>query len=638
MRNKRRDTNLPKPLPVQPEELAVLEPRQKLTVAEWALEKRILSKKTSRYDGHWSHDYTPFGVEIMEALSDAVTREVWVKKSVQGGGTSFAENFIGQTVDEDPCPMGIVQPTENDVKKFLRTRLKPMFQAMPSLRKHLPDGDIENFRTGQETELDNMFLFIMWSGSTAAMASVSLRKIVLDEVAKYKKEIGGEVGAIEGARDRLTTFYQISKLYALSTPAIAGDVFDIEYSDTDQRENWIQCVFCKQRHIPRWEYVEMEKDSLRQFLDPKDYLCGDCARYVCPVCGKKWTEKQRWNAAELGKWAPRDCKVDSRGRIIGKIFSNPRRGYHISSFLVYPGFITMTRLAYLWAKADIAWKAGYKEPKQNFINKRCGESWEEKETITDEKIVINHIGNYRPEIIPHGAQMLTAGVDVHDDHFWIIVLGWGYLSEVWSIFERRIETGDTRELNNYNILRDYLNTCWPLKESTEKTGHLYRIAIDCNYRKEVVLDFCRQCTELPIIPVRGDDSVKGSHRAVNEAGIKRFDLNVKRLKDKLYRLLYESKIPGPGYFHLHQETDEETIKQLTSEEVRTVYAKGKKPWKGWLTKPDKRDNHLWDCVVYAMFAAEIAGATMLRDPTQKKAAPKRAQIERKGTRKIRTKY
>lgn len=381
----------------------------------------------------------------------------------------------------------------------------------------------------------------------------------------------------------------------------------------------------------------MEKDSLRQFLSPKDYLQGDCAHYICPLCGKKWTEKLRWEAAESGIWAP-DCKVESDGRIIGKVFSNPRRGYHISAFLTYPGFVTMTRLAYEWAKADIAWKAGYKEPKQNFINKRCGESWEEKEIVTDESIVLSHVGNYRPEIVPMGAQMLTAGIDVHDDHVWLIVLGWGYLSEVWSILETRIETGDTRELNNYNVLRQYLSSYWPLKEEPQKMRWLYKIAIDCNYRKEVVLDFCRQCTELPIIPVRGDDTVKGSHRAVNEGGIKRFDLNVNRLKDKLYRMLYESKTPGSGYFHLHQDTSEETIKQLSSEEIRTIYSKGKKPKKGWLPKTENKDNHLWDCTVYATFAAEIAGATMLRDPAQIKPAPKREQIQKEGTRRIRTKY
>lgn len=151
---------------------------------------------------------------------------------------------------------------------------------------------------------------------------------------------------------------------------------------------------------------------------------------------------------------------------------------------------------------------------------------------------------------------------------------------------------------------------------------LYKIAIDCNYRKEVVLDFCRQCTELPIIPVRGDDSVKGSHRAAPEGGIKRFDLNVNRLKDKLYRMLYESKTPGPGYFHLHQDTTEEIIKQLTSEEVRTIYSKSKKPKKGWLPKVESKDNHLWDCAVYATFAAEIAGATMLRKFKQEILQPK----------------
>ena len=630
-----------RPLPVQQAELDILRPRPRLSVDQWALQRRILSKKTSKIAGPWSHEYVPFAVEIMQALSDNTVREVWLKKNVQGAGTSIGENFIGQTVDEDPCPMGVVFPTESSLKKFVRTRLKQLFSSTPSLIRHLPAGDIEKFRTGQETELDNMFLFLMWAGSAAEMASVSLCRIILDEVAKYKGEVGGEAGAIESARDRVTTFPDRSKIFALSTPILAGDIFDIEYSDTDQREYWVRCPLCGQRHVPAWEYVRLDKDSAGGLLRPRDYLQGDCAHYVCPVCEKKWTEMQRWQASQAGVWAPQDCRVDGAGKITGKIFSNPKRGYHASAFMVYPGFMTMARLAYEWARADIAWKAGYRQPKQSFYNKRCGLEWQEKEAVTEESVITAHIGEYLQEIVPAGVQMLTAGVDVHDDHFWLLVVGWGWLSECWSIYEARIESGDTRELNNYDCLRQQLAVYWPLKDNPDEMMGLARIAIDCNYRKEVVLDFCRQCTELPIVPVRGDDSVKGSHRAGDEGGLKRFDLNVNRLKDKLYRLFYESKTPGAGFFHLHKDTSAEVIRHLTSEEKKTVYKKGKRPRKGWMPKAEGAPNHLWDCAVYATFAAELAGATMLRDPVKAAAAAaaaKKMVTERMGARKIRTKY
>jgi len=639
--DQRLTTKLPKPLPLQPEELEVLSPRTKLSVSEWAEQKRILPKKTSKISGPWRNELAPYAAEIMNALSDVMTREVWVKKSAQSAGTAIGENWLGQTIDEDPAPMAIVMPTENDVKKMMRTRIRPMFQSTPTLLKHLSGNDINNLRIGQETELDNMFLYIMWAGSASAMASVSLQKMMLDEAAKYKEETGGEAGAVDLARDRLTTYSTTSKLYAPSTPVLTGDAHDVEYSDTDQREYWVQCVHCKQRYIHRWEpaYVKLEKDSARNLLSPKDYLYGDCAHWTCPECGKRLTEKQRWEGVEAGKWAPRDCKVDSDGRIIGKVFSNPRKGYHISSFLVYPGFITANQLAYEWARADIAWKAGYKRPKQNFINSRCGDSWEEREKVTDEKIVIAHIGSYEPEVIPEGVQMLTAGVDVQMDHFWLMVLGWGYLSEVWTIYEARIDTGDTLELGNYEILRHYLNATWPVKDKSEVMGRLSKIGIDYNYRKETVMDFCRQCTELPIIPVGGDDSVKARvYRVADERGLKRYDLNVNNLKNRLYYLLFESKKPGPGYFHLHKETSEEVIKHLTSEERRIVYPKNsKKPKNKWVPKTEKAANHLWDCAIYAMFAAEIAGATMLRDPAMIKPRPKQ-EIKKEGIRKIRTKY
>ncbi len=636
MSNSQTNSALPKPLPIQPEEAEILMPRKGRTVSQWAVAERVLTKKTTYYAGPWSHDILPFGVEIMDSLSDVGTREVWVRACAQSGKTDIGLNFTGHTIDEAPAPMLQVMPTENDVKKRFRTRIKPMFEATPSLLKHLPNGDINRLRIGQETELDNMFLYLAWAGSAAALADLSIAKMILDEVAKYKDAVGAEAGSVDLARERLTTWYAISKLYAPSTPILTGDDHDREYKGTDQREWWIKCPYCNQRHIPDWQYVELDKDSARQLLSPKDYTKGNCARYICPECEKRWTEENRWIAASAGRWAPQDCKVDPDGRIIGKVFSNPRRGYQISSFIIYPGFMTIARLAKQWAEAQIAKKAGNIKPLQNFINSRLGQPWEQREKETDETKLALHISSYEPEIVPHGAQILTAGLDVQIDHVWYIVIGWGWLSELWQVDEGRLETGDTSILSNLDIVADYLSQQWPMAEDGDQFLGLRKAAIDCGYRPDVVKNFCRKYQNLPLIPVRGSPTVMARiYKAVKEPDGKmiRYDLNVNAIKDTLWQIMFESTEPGPGYFHLHGKTSKQVLAHLTGEEqIKESKGrnKGKIVWKPKTKSGQSTPVHLWDSLVYAHFAGAISGATMLRDPSKprKKLQRKIGQVNR----------
>jgi len=616
---------LPRPLPIQVEELEVLSPRDKRSISQWATDERVLSAKTTNIAGRWSNEYVPFAVQIMDWLCDATTREVWLQKCAQSSGSEIGLNFFGHAVEEDPMPFGIIMPKEKEANKRMRVRFRPLFESMPSLLHHLPGGDLSRLNVGQETELDNMIMYLLWATVASALADVALGKAWLDEAAKYQAEVGKEADSFNLIRDRLTTYYARSKLYSPSTPVLVGDMFDVEYQETDKHQWWVKCAHCGQRHVQKWKYVELQKDSARNLLSHKDYLLGDCAHYVCPECGTLWDEKHRWAAVCDGRWAPRDCKVDPEGRIVGKIFSNPHKGAHIHGMMLYPGFMTTGRMAAEWAKAQAAKKTGNIKPLQNFVNSRLGEPWEEREKVTDEARLVKHLGSYRSRTVPVGVQILTAGVDVQLDHVWVKVLGWGYMSEVWSIVEERLETGVTNALENFDILRQFLAADWPLADDPDKIMHISLAALDCNYRPDTVFDFCRRCTETKIIPVRGDDSVRNKmFRATKVAGgtLIRYDLNVNDIKNRLFRLLYESSLPGPGYYHLHAETTEDTLSQLCSEEQRRIRRRRNSEIV-WVVKSSHRANHLWDCDVYATFAGDLAGARTLPDPSKPVPVQKR---------------
>ena len=57
-------------------------------------------------------------------------------------------------------------------------------------------------------------------------------------------------------------------------------------------------------------------------------------------------------------------------------------------------------------------------------------------------------------------------------------------------------------------------------------------------------------------------------RSPIDAHLARYHLNVNSIKDRLFRLLFETADPGPGYFHLPRDTSDEVKAHLTSEEQR----------------------------------------------------------------------
>jgi len=359
-----------------------------------------------------------------------------------------------------------------------------------------------------------------------------------------------------------------------------------------------------------WKNVEIEKFE-GDFLEPKDYENGEHAWYVCPHCKTQWTEGSRWEAISAGRWLPKDCIIDKDGVIVGEIPETKKRSYRITALMLNPNFMTISQLASEWVEANIAKKKGDIGPLQNYINSRLAEAWKESEKVTSDKRLKVHIGNYPSRIIPEGVQLLTCGVDIQKDHAWITVEGWGYLSEVWTIYEGRLEMGDTSNINNYDVLRQFLHTPWQLGWDPKRVAYITKTAIDSGYNTDVVYEFCRMCREIDAVPIMGADYVTAMYRPAKIMGGKRirYDLNVNLLKDRLYRLLFDSPVPGTCFWHLPKDTPEDFLEQLTSEEKQLPDRKNKKA--RWVLKSGAKANHLWDVKVYSLFAAELIGALSL---------------------------
>ena len=616
-----------------------MEVRDRPAMADWAEENYVLSQETSELAGPWSNDYTPYLVPIMNCLDDITTRQVTVCACTQSGKTELSNILIGYTCDVDPAPTMIVMPREDDANRRLGTRIRPMFQANSRLTRHLPKGRLDNLNIGKETILDNMILYIAWSNSPAALADNPVAKVILDEAAKFPAASGREADPISLAKKRQRTFRTRSKLLVMSSSVGEGDLFDVEFENGDKNEWWTRCPCCGVYHVMKQVNVKMDKTKSGNWLEPEAYRAGGHARYICPACKKPWDE-ERWEAVNSGRYAPKGCSVDPSGMIVGDVPVTTHHSYRITAFMLHPVFQTMDDLAGDWVNAIKAKKAGNIKPLQDYINSQLAEPWKEAEQKTEIDTIRPHIGDLESGIVPEGVQLLTGGVDVQAAHVWVVILGWGYLSECWLIYAGRIETGDTRDLANYGLVRTFAAYKWPLARDDKTVMRIAATAVDCGYHTDTVIDFCRQCTESNLIAVRGDDKVRTrvyhAFKLPDNKSV-RYDLNVTILKDRLYRLLFESTTPGPGYFHLPCDVTEEILGHFTSEEKRVVRSRYRQELK-WVLKDSGKANHIWDASVYATFAAELAGARLLAGSEQRPAKPLKISGRPVKRTKIRTKY
>lgn len=626
----------PIPLAIQPEEVELLTPRDRLSVSQWAVAHRRLSPKTSHLHGPWTNEITPFAVEIMDSISSRGVYQTTVQKCTQAGGTEIALNIIGWAVDEEPGPTLMVMPTESDVKRRVATRIKPMFEASPSLLRHV-GGDLASINIGGPTETDSMILYLGWSTSPAALADNPICNVLLDEVGKFPPRVRNEADPVSLAKDRQRTYKSRSSLYVASSPVMEGDLIDREYKSGDRREWWMRCVHCGKHHIGDFfKNVSIDKDADKHFLDKDEYLSGGHARYICPHCGVVWTETDRWTAVSDGRWAPAGCTVNDAGGLDGDVKPTAHRSYHISALMLHPMFMTIDQLAADWADAELHYRSGDIGPRQNFFNSQLGVPWTESGRTVDENILETHRSNYVMGTVPYGVQMIVAGYDVQMDHVWYLVLGLGYLGEKWIITADRIETGDTTLVENYLPCGAVMRMTWPTVADPNMVYRAIKGGADCAYRPDAVQAWCRSVPE-DIVPVRGDVTVKNFIRTtrltgpargtelhkIPEASEVRFDLNVDAYKDQMNRSMIQAT-PGPGYLHIPSDAPMWLLRQLTAWK-RVPIRNGRGVLQGfrWVDKIEGNPDHAGDCMVYAIAAAQLAGSATIPNPEAPAPAARR---------------
>ena len=558
-------------------------PKEHLLPSVWS-EKNVLVPAGNARPGRISFLEAPFQRGILDTCVDPKINRVTVMSGAQVGKTMIALCLMGFHTSHEPMSQVFMQPTETDLKKWLRGKFDPMVAANPKLRNTYatPRGR-DGVNNTIMKEFSGGMLYLAWAGSTNTMRGISTPLVICDEAEAYEyTEEGHPVNIL---RQRGETFGDKRKLIELSTPKIKNKSWiEKAYLNGDQRKYWVICPHCSEKHLLKWENVRFDPDDVSSAL------------IHCPGCDYGFNDTER---ISLVRYAEKDGA--------GWEASKPTLGhasFHISVF-----YSPLRRLQdvvqnYIDAQA---------EPDRDmptFWNTCLGETYENINDSADGDELEARACEY-PVEIPEGVKILTAGVDVQKDRLEVEVVGWGTGEESWNI-AYEVFYGDTSNYKDvcFRELMNFASRGFQMDDGGQRM-FIESMGIDSGYNTIAIYNFVRaQSKKIPrVYALKGvggwnRDVLKSSKPQVTYKGVRPalFTVAVDIAKRILMQRL-NVKEPGAGYCHFPTErTSGDYFKQLTGEVL--LHDPRTNKWK-W-TKKDTDTNEALDCRVYAWTALQIA--------------------------------
>lgn len=425
-------------------------PPPRLSVDEWADQRRRLPTKGAAEPGPWRTARTPFLREIMQCLSpNHPAKRVVFVKSAQVGGTEVGLNWLGWWIDTQRAPIMCVQPTLDMAERWSKQRLQSMITVTPGLREKIaPKSSRDGGNTTMLKEWAGGLCVICGANSASGLRSMPARAVFADEVDAWPPELDGEGDPIKLAEARTATFSR-RKMLMVSTPTVeTTSTIWKEWKLSDQRSYQVPCPHCGTFQPLVWE-------NLRWNLDGVLYHCSDCGTGI--------EERHKTEMLSRGVWVP--------------AAESETPGFHIS------GLYTPIGLGLSWRELANEWDSVGNDPirMRTFRNLRLGLPISDPVARLEADELAARAGSYHVRTTPPGIRVFTAGVDVQADRWAVLVLGHGP-ENLWAVVDWVEIPGNPTKPDEWKKLDGYLGEIGEL-------GPLELTAVDCGYLTDDVLAY-----------------------------------------------------------------------------------------------------------------------------------------------------
>lgn len=608
-----------------------------LKISEWAEKNRTLTTKEAAEPGPWRNEKTPYLVPIMDDLSsDSDITVVVFMKGTQIGGTEVGQNFIGYTIDHDPCPMMLVTADEDLVKTHSKVRIDPLIEENPRIKEKVSvKKEKGRGRSMGFIDFVGGFLRLVGARSPTGLRMLPIRKLIFEECDGYVTDCGNEGDPCKLAEKRTTTFGAKKKIYYNSTPTLKSTSrIEPAYMATDQKKCWVPCPDCN-------EYQQLKFENLVYDNNEKEVI-GE-VKYACEHCGVLIEERNKtWMLARY------DWRPDNPGAGDGK-----KSGYWMSTLYSPYGWHSWKEIVEDFLDATVPvtdW-----EKLKTFKNTILAETFTEEGETPDYERLFERQENYELGNIQNGVCFITCGMDIQKDRIEAEIIGHGRDRATWLI-DYVVLIGDTEKPEVWEKARNLINRSY--KYTINKKNYLFPInftLVDSGYEADLVYVFCKTFPSNKVAPSKGYDDLPQmvgipSAKDITTSGKKKrrgirvWPIGASYGKKALYGRL---RLPAPdkgeahpaGYCHFGQ-VGKEYFRQLTGEELRAVRTKRGRIKYEWHRI---RRNEVLDCRIMNMAAGHILGINDLTpeewDVIESTLESRGAlQVEKKPARKKKNKH
>jgi len=543
-------------------------------------------------------------------MDSARVKQVALKSCTQVGKTTAAICWVGKIIENESSSTMWVMPDGEMAKDFSQERWQPFVESTPTLRSRKDDNGDRYKLTAMHYE--GMWLWFVGSNSAGKLASRPVKYIVLDEINKYKKMLGDEAGPIKLVQARTKT-YMGATIFCCSSPTNQKGAITTVIKNCDEiRVYHVPCPHCGEFQELIFEQVKFERIIDRE---GKPTTQIESVWYECSYCHEKIPERHKRDMLDKGKWVSEKKAIRDPESV----------GFRITGlYSPFPGSGWKT-ISEEFLSANNAIKRGDPEPLRHWRNSTMGEEWEEKEVSLEPDLILARRLPYREGTCPADSMYLTLGADVGE-------AAWHWEVRAWAPGMKNylVAAGIVSPPSEDQMLA-ILNSTFTREDGLKM--QIGRGFIDSRYNTERIYNLCRT-TKWKLCPIYGQDVERGARTRpwptkINadlpmQDGNSRYNIPVVYLKDQLSEKMELPK-DSPGSWNVNADTTLEYCQHVTAEERVLKYDNRTGKHKILWELIHGRDNHWWDCDVYAYACALAFNVDRRVEVSQPDAPPAKSQ-------------
>lgn len=579
-----------------------------MRLSQWAAEHFYLSAESSYVEKRW--ESYPYQTAILDLFSNDEIEEVVVKKSARVGYTKMILAAQAYYAHHKRRNQAIWQPTDEDADDYVKTEIDTMLRDVRAMHAVFP-AHLQRHKdnTLKQKKFLGSILHIRGGKAAKNYRRLTVDTGYLDEVDGFDQDIEKEGDPFTLAKKR-TEGATFPKMIVGSTPKLRHfSHVEFRYDSAEKRlAFYVPCPHCDAEIVLRWG--GRDKNYGLKWIDRDP----ETAAYLCEHCSSLFPQKDYLSVWHRGRWKSDDGTwIDESGefRDAENNIVKPPKSVGVHIWTINSPQATWASIVDEFLKANDKAKTGDKSKLKTFTNTTLGETWEEEIESTDQNELKKRAEDYPLRIVPRGALVLVAGVDVQSNRFEIVLWGIGVGEEMWPVDYTVLDANPADE-RDWQKLDDYLLSTFPHACGT--TLKIEAAAIDTGgHYTHQAYNFCRVRTKRRIFAIKGDTQqgrpVKGrsSNQDVNhngkiiKRGVKLWLVGTDTAKDLLSGRLKVTQ-PGPGYVHFSKHLPDEFYNQLTAE-ARILAKTSSGEQYRWVKQKGRTRNEVLDCTVYAIFCA-----------------------------------